>query len=295
MELRHLRYFKAVAEKGSFSAAARGIYVSQSALSEQIADLERELGVPLFDRSERKLRMTVHGEVFLRESNKVLAASEHAVALARRSFRGEVGTLRIAFFAGGVGARFAELIRRFRTGRPEVQVSLTEMRPGAQTQALVDGSIDVAFTRRVAEPFARQLRSETLRHHRLDAVLPENHRLARGPVDIRRLSSERFVLCARETAPAVFDKIIGLCSEAGFSPQIAALPVVRSSALMLVQAGEGIAIVPELHDTIGSGLVACPLKSKDAFVELVMAWSPPRVSPITEAFMALVRENKSSL
>jgi DNA-binding transcriptional LysR family regulator len=89
----------------------------------------------------------------------------------------------------------------------------------------------------------------------------------------------------------VFDKIIELCSEAGFSPQIAALP----SVLMLVQAGEGIAILPELHDTIGSGLLACPLKSKDAFVELVMAWSPPRVSPITEAFLALVRENKSSL
>jgi DNA-binding transcriptional LysR family regulator len=295
MELRHLRYFKAVVELGSFSGAARGIYVSQSALSEQIADLERELGVPLFDRSERKLRLTAHGEIFLRESNKVLAGSEHAVALARRSFRGEVGTLRIAFFAGGVGARFAELIRQFRTDRPEVQVSLTEMRPGAQTRALVDGSIDVAFTRRVAEPFARELRSETLRHHRLDAVLPEGHRLAKGPVDIRKLSPERFVLCARETAPAVFDKIIGLCSEAGFSPQIAALPVVRSSALMLVQAGEGIAILPELHDTIGSGLSACPLQSKDAFVELVMAWSPPRVNPITEAFMALVRKNKCTL
>jgi DNA-binding transcriptional LysR family regulator len=295
MELRHLRYFKAVAEQGSFSAAARRIYVSQSSLSEQIADLERELGVPLFDRSGRKLRLTVHGEVFLRESNKVLDISEHAVALARRSFRGEVGTLRIGFFAGGVGAPFAELIRQFRTDRPEVQVSLMEMRPGAQTQALLDGSIDVAFTRRVAEAFARELRSETLRHHRLDAVLPQNHRLAKGPVDIRKLAAERFVLCARETAPAVFDKIIELCSEAGFSPQIAALPVVRSSALMLVQAGEGIAILPELHDTIGSGLSACPLKSKDAFVELVMAWSPPRVSPITEAFMALVRANKSSL
>jgi DNA-binding transcriptional LysR family regulator len=111
--------------------------------------------VPLFDRSERKLRLTAHGEIFLRESNKVLNGSEQAISLARRSFRGEVGTLRIGFFAGGVGAPFAGLIRRFRTERPEVQVSLTEMRPGAQTQALLDGSIDIAFTRRVEEPFAR--------------------------------------------------------------------------------------------------------------------------------------------
>lgn len=295
MELRHLRYFKAVAEHGTFSGAARGIYVSQSALSEQIADLERELGVPLFDRSERKLRLTVHGEIFLRESNKVLDHSEHAVASARRSFRGEVGTLRIGFFAGGLGAHFAGVIRRFRNDRPGVQLSLLEKTPVAQTQALLEGSLDVAFTRRVAEPFARELGSETLRHHRLDAVLPKHHRLAKGPVDLRALSSERFVLCARETAPAVFDKIIGLCSEAGFSPQIAALPMVRSSALMLVQAGEGISIVPELHDVIGSGLSACPLKSKDAFVELVMAWSPRRVGPILEEFMALVRENKGRL
>jgi DNA-binding transcriptional LysR family regulator len=295
VELRHLRYFKAIAEQGSFSSAARAIYVSQSALSEQIADLERELGVPLFDRGERKLRLTAHGEIFLRESNKVLEGADRAVATVRRSFRGEVGTLRIGFFAGGVGAHFAGLIRRFRNERPGVQVSLTEMRPGEQTQALVEGSIDVGFTRHVAEPYARELRSETLRHHRLDAVLPSNHRLAKKVVDIRALASERFVLCARETAPAVFDKIIELCSEAGFSPQIAALPIVRSSALMLVQAGEGISILPELHDVIGSGLTACPLKSKDAFVELVMAWSPRRISPIMEGFMALVRENKSSL
>jgi DNA-binding transcriptional LysR family regulator len=295
MELRHLRYFKAVAECGSFSGAARAIYVSQSALSEQVADLERELGVPLFDRSERKLRLTPHGEIFVRESDKVLEGADRAVAVVRRSFRGEVGTLRVGFFAGGLGAQFAGLIRRFRNDRPGVQVSLVEKTPMEQTQALLEGSIDVAFTRRVAEPFAKELRSETLRHHRLDAVLPKHHPLAKGPVDIRALSTERFVLCARETAPAVFDKIIGLCSEAGFSPQIAALPMVRSSALMLVQAGEGISIVPELHDVMGSGLSAWPLRSKGAFVELVMAWSPRRVGPILDAFMGLVRENKGQL
>jgi len=295
MELRHLRYFKAVAEQCSFSGAARTIYVSQSALSEQVADLERELGVPLFDRSERKLRLTAQGEVFLLESNKVLEIADRAVAVARRSYRGEVETLRIGFFAGGLGAHFAGLIRRFRNDRPGVQVSLIEKTPVDQTRALLEGAIDVAFTRRVAEPFARELRSEILRHHRLDAVLPKNHKLAKAAVDIRALSSERFVLCARETAPAVFDKIIELCSEAGFSPQIAALPMVRSSALMLVQAGEGVSIVPELHDVMGSGLKLCPLKSKDAFVELVMAWSPRRVGPIMEAFMGLARENKSYL
>jgi DNA-binding transcriptional LysR family regulator len=300
MELRHLRYFKAVAEKGTFTGAARAIYVSQSALSEQIADLERELGAPLFERGERRLRLTPHGEIFLRETSKVLEAAERAVGATQRSFRGEVGTLRIGFFAGGVGAHFAELIRLFRTERPGVQISLLEMRPSEQTQALLDGQLDLAFTRRIAEPHARELKSETLRLHHLDVVLPEYHPLMRGrapkaPVDIRALSAEQFVLCARDTAPALFDKIIELCTEAGFSPQIAALPTVRWSAQMLVQAGEGISILPELQEAIGSGLVACPLKSKDAFIELVMAWSPRRRSPIMEAFMKLARENKSYL
>src|SRR5260221_10772547 len=101
MELRHLRYFSAVAEHQGFSRAARVMNISQSAISEQIANLEEEIGVPLLIRSGHKIRLTPHGEVFLEEAKKVIAGASTAIELAQRSLRGETGTLRIGFFNGG--------------------------------------------------------------------------------------------------------------------------------------------------------------------------------------------------
>src|ERR1700741_24984 len=114
MELRHLRYFCAIADWNGFNRAARALHVSQSAISEQIADLEREIGVPLLLRSGHKIRLTSHGEIFLDEARKTLAAAATATDMARRSLRGEIGTLRIGFFNGGTGPLFARLIREFR-------------------------------------------------------------------------------------------------------------------------------------------------------------------------------------
>lgn len=290
MELRHLRYLVAVAQHGSFSHAARFIYVSQSAISEQIADLEQELGVPLFDRSRRRIRLTAHGELFLREAKAVLAAADRAVDVARQSFHGEIGTLRIAFFSGGFGSELPALIRDFRSSNANVRVSLTEMTPVEQTRALLNGSLDVGFTRRVEERFSGDLRSEVLYQHRIMAVLPSNHPLAPGPVDIRALKTERFVLCARETSPVLFDKVIELCSKAGFSPSIAGVSTVWASVVMLVQAGEGVSLLPDLQQSPAGEVVFCPLTETDATVDLVLAWSAARQSPILDAFLKLVRE-----
>ena len=103
MELRHLRYFKAVVENGGFARAARLLHVAQSAISGQIHDLEEELGVSLFDRAKRQIRLTYHGELFLEDAKTVLASADSAVANVQRSLRGEVGTLTIGFFGGGTG------------------------------------------------------------------------------------------------------------------------------------------------------------------------------------------------
>ncbi len=111
MELRHLKYFVAVAEWKGFSHAARRLYISQSAISEQISDLEREIGVQLLHRNRRQVALTDEGKVFLEEAKKLLCAADHAVQMAQRSMRGEVGTLRIGFFTNGIGVFFSQLIR----------------------------------------------------------------------------------------------------------------------------------------------------------------------------------------
>jgi DNA-binding transcriptional LysR family regulator len=291
MELRHLRYFCALAEHQGFSRAARALNVSQSAISEQIADLELEIGVPLVLRSGHKIRLTSHGEIFLEEARKVLAAAVEATDMARRSLRGEVGTLRIGFFNGGTGPYFTRLIQEFRSRHPGVRLSLAEMIPPLQEKALVDGTLDIGFTRPLDSPFKQFLSVETVSLDPLMAVLPKDHPRANGPVDLRALASERFVLVARETSSALFDKIIAICSRSDFSPQIVNTGSVWSSVVLLVQAGEGISILPSNIQRYGvSDLVFCPLTQRETSIELVAAWCTERVNQIQSSFLQLMRD-----
>lgn len=290
MELRHLRYLIAVAEQGSFTRASHLLNISQSAISEQLADLEEEIGVQLLIRSPRKTILTKPGELFLEEAYRILAASSHAVEVAQRADRGEVGTFRVGFFAGGVGVNFPRLIRDFRKLHRGVQLSLVEMTPMQQWPALIDGRIDIGFTRRIEPEFRAELRSEVIQQDPIVAILPKNHPLVPGPVDLRDLSNEPFVLSSRETSPAVFDKVIELCSEAGFSPRIASISTVWSSVVLMVQAGEGISLLPlNTQQFRTRDLAFCPIKSKNAFVEFVMAWSPKRDSNLTRSFRQLAK------
>jgi DNA-binding transcriptional LysR family regulator len=296
MELRHLRYFCAVAENEGFSKAARLLHVSQSAISEQLADLEREIGAPLLIRGRQKIRLTPHGEIFLAEARKVLAGAAHACEMARRSFRGETGTLRIGFFSGGTGTVVPRLIKEFRGRHPGVRVSLTEMVPTIQQRALMDGTLDIGFTRPLDPPFDQQLRSELLYRDQLVAVLPKGHPRAKDPLDLRSLAEERFVLVAREVGPPLFDKILALCSQAGFSPEVVATATFWSSVTLLVQSGEGVTILPrnaQLRNA--TDLEYCSLSARGASIELVMAWSPTRGGPIQKAFLELVREAKDRI
>lgn len=291
MELRHLRYFCAVADHQGFSRTARALHVSQSAISEQISDLEREIGIPLLVRGQQKTSLTLSGEIFLAEAKKVLAVADHAVEMARRAARGEVGTLTVGFFNGGTGADVPSIIKNFRRLHPDVRVSVADMVPGLQSTALINGSVDVAFTRPLETPFDQLLRSELLYLDPLVAVFPKDHPLAGGPVDLQSLARERFVLVARESSPSLFGKILALCSEAGFSPQIVGTGVAWASVALLVEAGEGIAILPSnLQHGASKNLEFCPLTNDGAAIGLVMAWSPQREGPVLQAFVNLVRE-----
>jgi DNA-binding transcriptional LysR family regulator len=293
MELRHLRYFRAVAENRGFSRSARLLHVSQSAISEQIADLEREVGVALLTRGRQTIRLTAHGEIFLEEVRKVLAAADRAVEMAQRSARGEIGTLSLGFFTGGTGTLVPRIVRTFRRHHPGVRVSIVEMVPSLQNEALLNGTLDVGFTRPLEPPFDRDLRSELLHPDPLFAVLPRSHPHAGGPLDLRVLAQEKFVLVARESSPVLFDRIIACCLAAGFSPRIEATAGVWSSAVLLVQAGTGIAILPSNLQQGGSrDLAFCPLTNRGASIDLVMAWAPERDSVIRNQFLDLARAHR---
>jgi DNA-binding transcriptional LysR family regulator len=293
MELRHLRYLCAVVDWQGFNRAARALHVSQSAISEQILDLEQEIGVPLLNRSQHRASLTPAGEIFLEEARKVLATANRAVDLARRTMRGEIGSLSIGFLVWGTGAFFPGIIRDFRHLYPGVRVQLREMMPSDQSEALVKGTLDIAFTRPLEPPYDRQLRWETLYMDPLIAVLPVDHPLASRPLSLKTLADEPFVLCDRSVSPTLFDKATALCAQAGFSPKITQTSNVLSSVLTLVQAGEGVTLIPSSFQYFrSSDLAFCPLTEVSGSVELIMAWSPEREGVLQKAFLDFIREKK---
>ena len=292
MELRHLRYFCAVADWNGFNRAARALHTSQSSISAQIRDLEQEIGVKLLNRTQSQVTLTSAGERFLEESRKVVAAADRAVDIAQRTARGEIGSLTIGFLIWGTGAFFPGIIRGFRQLHPGVQLSV-EMLSRAQPEALLNGSIDVGFMRPLEPPYDSQLRSELLYTDPVVAVLPADHRLAGGPLRLHDLTEERFVVCDRDIAPSFFDKITSLCAQAGFSPKIVQTSNLVSSVLTLVEAGEGVTLLPSgLQHSRFSDLSFCPLIDPGGGIDLVMAWSPNREGETHKSFLDFMRSKK---
>jgi len=275
MELRHLRYFKAVADFGTFTAAARRLHVSQSSVSEQILDLEGEIGGPLLDRSARQVRLTAQGRVFLEEARKTLEAADRAVDLTRQSLQGEVGTLSVGFFLWGAGGFFPRIIREFRRRRPGIRLSLMDMHASEQIVALEEGRIDVGLTRPLEPPFDRTLRSELLYRDPIVVAVRPDHPFAKREVKLSALAKERLVLCDRKASPVLFDSFMALCAAEGFSPQVVNTSPTWSGVLTLVEAGEGVALVPAgVRHLRTKGLAYSTLTPSKLSLGLSVAWNP---------------------
>ncbi len=296
MELRHLRYFCAVAEYGTFREASRRLHVSQSAISEQIADLEGEVGGPLLDRVQRAPRLTAQGRIFLDEAKKTLRSADHAVDITRRSLLGQEGELSIAFFSWGAGGFFARIIREYRSLHPTIKLTILEMHTSVQMESFESGRIDVGFTRPLEPPYDRLLKAELLYNDPVVAVMPNDHPMAAEHVQVAALAGERLVMVERQVSPALFDNIVGLCASAGFSPNIVNSSSTWSGVLTLVEAGEGIALVPSGARHFRSpGLTFCQLAPQTTHVGICLAWNPLNEGPVVQDFLRLVRENKDRI
>jgi len=296
MELRHLRYFTAIADHGSLTAAARRLHVSQSSISEQMFDLEAELGGALFDRTGRSTRLTAQGQVFLDEARKTLEAADRALDLTRKSLHGEIGSLNIGFFLWGAGGFFPRIIREFRRRRPGIKLSLIEMHAHEQVTALEDGRLDVGLTRPLQPPFDKILRSELLYRDPILIVMRPDHRLARKPVQVRSLRDERLLMTDRQATPPLFDGMISLCSTEGFSPNIVNTSSTWSGILTLVEAGEGIGVVPSgVKHLRTRGLSFSPLLPATLSMGLSVAWNPSNKGIVLQEFLTLLRENRKRI
>ena len=268
VELRHLRYFIAVAEEGSFIQAADRLHISQPPLSTQIKDLESELGLRLFERSPRGVMLTSGGSAFYAEARAVLARLEHACIAAQRADRGEQGTLEVGFISIADYNILPTALKHFRSNHPGVDVQLHELTTDAQMRELSSDRLDVGIA--LGPVNDDEASFVPLLRERLILAAPTDHPFARAgkAVSLRSMSSEQFVMVPRPLAPGLYDLTISFCRSLGFVPQINQHAKQMQTVISLVSSEFGFALVPEsLQHLQRTGVRYLPLKESSPLVE----------------------------
>ncbi|HEX3442478.1 MAG TPA: LysR family transcriptional regulator [Pseudolabrys sp.] len=291
MELRHLRYFVAVADHGSFSHAAEQLGIAQPPLSQQIKLLEEELGVRLFQRLPRGVRPTEIGAVLVEQARDILALQNQFVAAAAGLARGERGHVRVGI-AGAVALVpiIPASVRTFREARPLVTLSLEEMPTPVLCKALRDRTLDVAIVRPPV-PDGRGLIVQRLFEERTSIALPCGHRLAEHEtLSLRMVADEPLIIFPRHIGPGFHDAILSACQNAGFTPRIGQEAPHIAAMVPMVAAGFGVSIVPQSLEQIhASGVSFRQIDGPAPVAELAIATRSTSQVPLVRDFVAMLR------
>ncbi|GAA3748486.1 LysR family transcriptional regulator [Plantactinospora mayteni] len=291
-ELRHLRYFVAVAEHLSFTRAAVALRVAQQSLSQQVAVLERALGARLLDRDTRGTRLTELGQLFLPEARAVLARADEAVATVGRAARGEIGRLNLAFLVSTANYMLPPVVRAFRECFPEVELSTEDVSIGQLVTGLRQRRYDAAFTR---PPLVDDLATRTLVTEPVCAVLPSGHPLAeRAELHLRDLADQPWVLTSPASWPPWHRKYDRDFHRAGFEPDVVARATGVPHLLGLVAAGVGVSrLASSARSLRRTGVVFVPLVGERA--ETVVVWDPDVQKPVLRNLLDVVTELASTV
>jgi len=290
MNLRHLKYFIAVAEELNIGRAALRLHISQPPLTRQIQQLEEELGVQLLLRTPRGVELTHAGEVFLAEARNVRALVEQAVEKTRRAGEGKLGRLDIGIFGTGIISAIPRMLQLFRDTYPDVRVVLHTLGKDEQIEALRQKRLDVAFNR-IVKPQA-DLQSEVILSEPVYLALNRSHPLADADsVSFMALASHPLILYPTGRPPNFVDRVLTLCRERGFTPEVSQIVGDAITAIALVSGGFGVSVVSEsaislqlpgvvyrpFHDGAGTGVdLSCIYRKDDA-------------SAILQAFLGVIR------
>jgi DNA-binding transcriptional LysR family regulator len=290
LELRHLRYFVAVAEELHFSRAAKRLHMAQPPLSQQIRKLEQYIGHPLFARNSRIVALTQAGEMLLERSRYLLRRLEDDLETVRRVGRGEIGTLTVGFIGSAMLTVLPALIGRYRKRFPKVDLRLRELTTSSLVDAIRQGAVDLGFLRD-ASP-TEGLMVEQVIAERFVVALAETHPLAsRKQVSLAQLKGEPLILFARELGPTAWDKTIALCETSGFRPAIVQDAPEWLTVLRLVSSGLGFSIAPACVAIIRTpGVICRELTKCPISTNIELARRSDHLNPIMEAFLAEARE-----
>jgi DNA-binding transcriptional LysR family regulator len=289
MELRHLRYFVAVAEELHFRRAAERLHIAQPPLSQQIIALEKELKVKLLFRTKRKVELTQAGQLLLADARQILSLADRAVETARRASRGEIGHLAIGLLPSADLVVLPRILPVFRQRFPGIDLTLYSLTPKDQITAIHEGRLQAGLLRLPIDD--KQLAVETLMREPLVAVLPEGHPLAsQKHVSVEALAAEPHVLYPRRNSPAYYDIVVTLYHQAGFSLKVVQEVETIQTTLSLVAAGLGVSIQPSSIRQLGRvGVVYRPLRGRIPVVEMGIVYRPDDRSHTLQSFLSVAR------
>ncbi|VVN97121.1 LysR family transcriptional regulator [Pseudomonas fluorescens] len=298
MELRHLRYFIAVAEELHFGRAAQVLGISQPPLSQQIQALEQEVGARLFERTNRRVELSEAGRLFLEEARLVLAQVDKAADVARRAQLGELGELKIGFTSSApFNSNIPQAIFAFRQSFPAVHLNLREMSSTQVADALVDQSIQVGLMRPL--PLPDSLSVVELMREPLVAVLSSKHPLVVGSEEglyLSALAPESFVFFPRSYGSGLYTQLLSLAREAGFSPHFAQEAGEAMTIIGLVAAGLGVSVLPASYRQMRiEGVVYRPLLDPLAISAVWLVQRKDQSSPMAKAFVELLTRKAESI
>ena len=294
IELRHLRYFVAVAEELHFGRAAQRLHLAQPPLSQQIRKLEEILGYPLFDRTSRSVALTAPGAVFLERAQRTLRNVQRDIDEARSVGRGEVGSLHIGFVGSAMLTSLPEIFRDYRRAYPNVRIHLHESFTSKVIEGLQNGTLDAGLLRD-GDP-TDGLVATPIYSERFVAVLPIHHpRAKQATISPAALRNQPFVYYPQSAGHRAFEKPLSLCEEHGFRPQIVQEASHWLSILRLIGAGLGITIAPACVRHIAAPDVVCiPLKPtpgrSQLLSEVELAWRTGESRPIVHRFAHIVNQ-----
>lgn len=293
LELRHLRYFIAVAEELSFTRAAERLYIAQPTLTTQMQSLERELRLQLFESRHPPVQLTAAGQVFLEEARLICTQVERAIVSAQRSSRGEIGRLVVAVNSSIANSVLPDILRAFRQRFPEVRLVLREVTSYQQVQELRDGQIDIGFeclpSKYDNDP---ALNFMPILQEPLVVALPETHPLAALPqIPLKALENEPFVLPSPDLVPS-YGQIIDLYKEeVGFPPKVVQEATWMITVLSLVAGGVGVALLPANAQNIQrTGVVYRPIEGKNLNRQIAVVWRGDDSSVMLQNFLKVLED-----
>jgi DNA-binding transcriptional LysR family regulator len=287
MELRHLRYFVAVAEELNFTHAAARLRVAQPALSSQIKDLENELQTQLFQRGRAGVQLTRAGKVFYQRARAILTQASEAANEARTAAGVITGSLVLGFPSGLHLNFLAPVIEVFRKAHPKVEFDFFHALPAEQLKALREGRIDLAFITLPAR--LEELEQQTIWRAPFKVVLPHKHPLAKkSSFDLVDLRGEDFVFCTRESRPEFYDEFFRRCANVGFRPRVVKeVGGYPTNILALISVGLGISVLPHFEQVEKiHGIVWRTLAKPKLWWDFALIWRRHARSVVVEQFVA---------